>query len=296
MILSGSTSQAVGIALADRLQLPVVPLSYSRFPDGELLVEVDRADSSSHGIGPDGGLAIEDRAIVVASTPTAAAHIELLQLQDIARSAGAREVVTVIPYLGYARQEVAHEPGQPASARAVAVALGANADRVITVNPHEDLVCDYFPVPATAVCAADSLAGTIDVGDDPLVLAPDEGALDLAESLRDAIGDGEVDHFVKERLSGDEVRITPSETDVSGREAIIVDDIIATGSTIATATDHLVEGGIDRVHVACVHALFIGGAYSRLRRAGVSSIVATDTLERLVSETTAADAIAEALS
>lgn len=297
MILSGSASQALATALASALDEPIVPLDYDRFPDGELLVQVDRGAPLPDGVRLDGStFAIDDRAIVVASTPTPSDHIEVLQLQDLAREAGADPVVTVIPYLGYARQEVAHEPGQPVSARAVCRALGSSTDRVITVDPHESLVCEYFDVPCEPVSAVHTLVPALSIArDEPLFLAPDEGARPLAEALRDAHGGGEIDHFVKHRTSGESVEITPSECEVAGREVIIVDDIVATGSTIASATEVLTERGVSTVRIACVHALFVGGAYTRLRRAGVDEIVATDTIERAVSTVSAAPAVVDAL-
>lgn len=297
MILSGSASQTLSMALADALDAAVVPLAYERFPDGEVLVSVDRDQRLPAGAAvEDGAFRIDGGAVVVASTPTARAHIELLQLQDIARRAGADPVVTAIPYLGYARQEVAHEPGQPVSARAVARAIGAETDRVVTVDPHDPVVAEYFPAPCSVVSATPALAAGLDLSSsDPLFLAPDEGARPLATSVRDAAGMGSVDHFEKRRHDGRTVEITPSETDAADREVVIVDDIVATGSTIAAAAEVLVDAGAARVHVACVHPLLVDGAYTRLRRAGVDDVVGTDTVERTVSRVSAADAIADDL-
>ncbi|MFP4590785.1 MAG: ribose-phosphate diphosphokinase [Halobacteriales archaeon] len=297
MILSASASQVLATALGRALDEPVVPLRYRRFPDGELLVEVDPTADLPAGVAVEGDrLTIDGRAVVVASTASAEAHIEALLLQDVAVAAGADPVVTVVPYLGYARQEVAHEPGQPASARAVARALSTTTDRVVTVDPHEPLVADYFDAPCEVVSAVPALADALTIaGDRPLVIAPDEGAFEHAVALRDAIGTGDVDHFEKHRRGPETVELTPSETDVEGREVVLVDDIVATGSTIAQATALLLAAGAATVRVACVHALLVGGAYSRLHRAGVDELVATDTIEGPVARASAAEAIADVL-
>lgn len=298
MILYGSQSQSLAYSLSQEVGVPLAPMAYDRFPDGELLIRVDTSQSLPGLMAVDAGtLSIDGPAVAVASTATAADHLELLQLQDIARAAGADPVITVIPYMGYARQEIAHEPGQPASARAMARAIGATTDYVFVVDPHEALVCEYFGVPAEAVSAVGELATGLSLSSDqPVFLAPDEGAIELAETLQAAYGCGSTDFFVKERLSGDEVDIKPSATDVTDREVVIVDDIVATGSTMATATELLYDGGAASVHVSCVHPLFVESAYSRLRRAGVREIVATDTLERPVSQTSAAAPIAAAIA
>ncbi|WP_132059071.1 ribose-phosphate diphosphokinase [Halorussus amylolyticus] len=286
MIISGSASQVLAAELAAELDESLASVEYERFPDGELL-------ASAPGFADEGD---DHRAVVVASTVSSDAHVELLQLQDAVREWGAEEVVTVLPYMGYARQDDAFERGHPVSARAVARAISSGTDRVLTVNPHEDAVCDFFDVPAESVGAADRLAAPLpsDLAD-PVFLSPDDGALDIAESVRDAYGAGEVDYFEKTRLSGTEVEMTPSDTDVAGRDVVVTDDIIATGSTMSEAVGILGEKGAGRVFVTCVHPMLAADAYAKLSRAGVEAIYGTDTIERAVSEVSVAPVIAEEL-
>jgi ribose-phosphate pyrophosphokinase len=283
MIVPGSESQALGAALAAETGGSLAAVDYERFPDGELMASVDVPDDV-------------DRAVVVAATTTDAAHVELLQLQDAVREAGVDEVVTVIPYMGYGRQERAFEAGQPVSARAVARAVSTGTDRVVLVNPHEASVTDFFDVPCTVVDAAAQLADPLPVGlTDPLFLSPDAGATDLAESARDAYGRGDVDYFEKVRHSGTEVEITPSDAAVEGRDVVVVDDIVATGSTMSESIGVLNDRNADAVFVACLHPLFARNARTKLERAGVTAIYATDTVERDVTATSVASVVADAL-
>ncbi|HMB50032.1 MAG TPA: ribose-phosphate diphosphokinase [Natronoarchaeum rubrum] len=282
MILSGRHSQSIAAALARELDEPLAPVEFDRFPDGELMAQIGQTDG--------------ERAVVVASTPTSDAHLELLQLQDAAREAGFEQVVTVLPYMGYARQDRAFAAGEPVSARAVARAISTGADRVITVDPHEEAVCDFFEPSATAVTAADQLAEPLpDDLTDPLYLSPDAGAIELAETVRDAAGGGEVDYFEKTRHSGSDVEVTPSDAAVEGRDVVVVDDIIATGSTMSEAVGVLDDRGAADVYVTCVHPLLASNAVTKLSRAGVAAIYGTDTIERPQSEVSAAPAIAAAL-
>ena len=285
MIVSGSASQVLAAEVAAALDEPLARVEYERFPDGELLASAPGvADAAGH------------RAVVVASTVSADAHVELLQLQDAAREWGAEEVVTVIPYMGYARQDEAFEEGHPVSARAVARAVSSGTDRVLTVNPHEDAVCDFFEVPAEPLDAAGRLADPLPADlDDPVFLSPDEGALDIAAAARDAYGSGDVDYFEKTRHSGTEVELTPSDADVADRDVVVTDDIIATGSTMAGAVEILGEKGAGRAFVTCVHPMLAADAYAKLSRAGVEAIYGTDTIERPVSEVSVAPVIADAL-
>ncbi|WP_302082203.1 ribose-phosphate diphosphokinase [Salinibaculum rarum] len=281
MIVSGSSTQALAAELAAVTGESLAPVEFQRFPDGEGMVRVDEVD---------------DHALVVASTVSDEAHIECLQLQDAAREAGASQVTTVLPYMGYARQDRAFEEGEPVSARAVARAISTGTDRILTVNPHEDAVCDYFTVPAEAVDAAGCLANPLpDDLADPLFLSPDEGAIDLARTVADAYGRGDTDYFEKTRHSGTDVEITPSDAAVGDRDVVLVDDIIATGSTMSESVAVLNDRDARSVYVTCVHPLLASNAVLKLSRAGVETIYGTDTIERSVSEVSVAPAIADAL-
>jgi ribose-phosphate pyrophosphokinase len=284
MIVPGSQSQALGAALAAETGRPLADVRFDRFPDGERMASV----------GIDGDA---DRAVVVAATVSDAAHVELLQLQDAVREAGVDEVVTVVPYMGYGRQERAFETGQPVSARAVARAVSTGTDRVVLVDPHEASVADFFDVPCTVVEAASRLATPLPADlADPLFLSPDDGAVDLATAVRDAYGGGAVDYFEKVRHSGTEVEVTPSDADVAGRDVVVVDDIVATGGTMSESIAVLDDRDAAAVYVTCVHPLFARSARTRLERAGVTAIYATDTIERDVTAVSVAPVVADALT
>ncbi|EMA43858.1 ribose-phosphate diphosphokinase [Halococcus saccharolyticus] len=282
MIVSASTSQSLASSLAAELDEPLAATEYERFPDGELCASVPEFDA--------------DSAVVVCATTTSDAHLEALQLQDAVREAGAREVTTILPYMGYARQDSAFAAGHPVSARAVARALSTGTDRVLTVNPHEESVSGFFEVPCETVDAAGQLAAPLPDLDNPVFLAPDAGARELATTVRDAHGEGSVDYFEKTRHSATEVEIEPHATDVGGRDAVLVDDIVATGSTMATAVSHLRDRDAARAFVTCVHPVLAGTARTRLARAGVEAVYGTDTIERAESNVSVAPAIADVLS
>ncbi len=281
MIISGSASQSLAASVAAATDRPLAPVSFERFPDDELLTTV--AD-------------VGDDAAIIAATTSSDTHIELLQLQDALREAGTATITTVLPYMGYARQDTAFEPGQPVSARAIARAISTQTDRVLVVNPHAAAVCDFFDPPAEALDAAGQLAAPLpDDLEEPLFLAPDANALSLAETVREAYGTGATDYFEKTRLSGTEVDIAPSDTAVTDRDIIVVDDIIATGGTMSEAISVLHDRGAERVFATCVHPLLAQDARARLARAGVEAIYGTDTIERAESVVSAAPVIANAL-
>ncbi len=281
MIVPGSNSQSLAATLADELDANLASVEFDRFPDGETRAAVPGFDA--------------DRAVVVAATTSNHAHVELLQLQDAAREAGADEVVTVLPYMGYARQERAFEAGDPVSARAVARAISTGTDRVVLVNPHVDTVADFFDVPCEIVDAAPRLADPLPADlDDPLFLSPDAGAEDLARAVRDAYGRGDTDYFEKTRHSGTEVDISPSDASAADRDVVITDDIVATGSTMSQAVAILREDAT-RVYAATVHPVLARNARTKLEAAGVERLYGTDTVERDVSAVSVAPVVADVL-
>ncbi|UPM42198.1 ribose-phosphate diphosphokinase [Halocatena salina] len=281
MILPGSTAQSLAAALAAQTNDSLAVPQTTRFADGEFKVRVESKD---------------DRAVIVCSTVCSEAHIELLQLQEIA-SRFAEDVITVLPYMGYARQDEAFVEGEPVSARAVARAISTGTDRVITVTPHEPHVRDFFDVPCDVVDGAHMLADPLpDDLTEPLFLAPDEGATDLAGTVRDAYGIGTTDYFEKSRdRDTGSVELHPSETDVTDRDVIVTDDIIATGSTMSKAIDHLRADDVARVFAACVHPMLADNARTKLADAGVEAVFGTDTIERSATTVSVAPAIADVL-
>jgi len=282
MIVPGSSSQLLAAALADATGRTLKAVTYDRFPDGETLATVPPFEGAT--------------ATIVATTDTDRAWVELLQLQDAVREAGAEHVTTVIPYMGYARQDESFRAGQPISARAMARAISTGTDRVVLINPHEPAVADFYDVPVETVDAAATLAAPLESLADPLFLAPDAGATAIAETVRDAYGDGETDHFEKHRdRETGAIELSPSDAAVAGRDVVVVDDIVATGSTMSEAVDVLTARGAERVVAACVHPVLVGNATTKLRAAGVDRIISTDTVERGCSVVSAAPALKTAL-
>lgn len=280
MILPGSRSQPLAARIAETLDEPIADVGYDRFPDGERILSA-----------PDLG----DDVTVVASTPTDGALVELLQLLDVCRDVD--DLALVLPYMGYARQDDAFADGEPVTARAVARAL-EGPDRVLTVDVHEPGVLDWFDAAGEDVSAApvlaDAVAGRVGADADPVVVAPDAGAASMAAAVAEIHGWSH-DHMRKERLSGDEVQVAPPESDVDGRVTVLVDDIVATGGTMSEATARLLDAGAEAVHAACVHPVFARNAVTRMHRAGVDSILATDTLPSTVDRVSVAPVVADAL-
>lgn len=277
-VISTERSQVLGARVAASLGVELVDIRFSRFPDGECYLNRGSLD---------------DQTVIIGSITDNDALVELLLLIDACDTS---ENTLVLPYMAYARQDRRFKDGEPISARAVARAVSRGVNRVMTINIHEEEVLQYFDVPA------ENLSMAMDIGrhllgmnlTDPLLLAPDEGAAQFVADV--AAADGwDYDHLQKTRYSGDRITIAPKSLAVKGREVVIIDDIISTGGTLATAAEMLTAQGASHVNAICVHGVLAGGAYAHLYASGVSQVIATDTIERGCSQITAADCIVRAL-
>jgi len=278
-LVSTEPSQVLASRIADALNASVVDVKFSRFPDGE------------HYLCANG---LDEDMIIVGSVVDSDSLVQLVLLIDACESSNNR---LVIPYMGYARQDTRFRAGEPVSARAVSRLLSRGIDRCITVNIHDKKVLSYFDIPASDVSLARDIGTHIkDMDlDDPIILSPDEGAAAFGRQVA-AAGTWDCDHLEKTRISGDEVRMAPRTLSAEGRPVVIVDDIISTGATIATAAAMLREQGACDVFAACVHGVLTGGAFSRLKAAGIKDVVCSDTIERGCSRYSAAGRISETLS
>ncbi len=278
-VISTEKSQILASRIAETLKIPVVDVKFSRFPDGEHYLAAGDLD---------------DETIIVGSIVDNDAFVQLLLLIDACDSSINR---LVIPYMGYARQDKRFKKGEPISARAIAQVLGRGVESCITVNIHEPEVLKYFDAPTTNLSLAREMGEYISHADipDPLILAPDDGALAFARDVATA-GGWDYDHLEKTRLSGVEVKMAPKKLCAASRSVVIVDDIISTGGTIATAAGMLYQQGAKDVYASCVHGVLIGGAYTHLKAHGIRDIICSDTIERGCSKISAAGLVATALS
>ena len=278
-IVAGPASQLLATRTAALLGCDIDLTDYKEFPDGEVYCRVT------------GEVAGND-IVIIQSTPTAKDYVYLLQLIDACDEAKSLKVV--IPYFGYARQDKRFNPGEPISSRAIARTI--KADQVFTINIHDRSVLAHFPCKAEDLNVAPEIGNHIESMKlhNPLVLAPDDGALNLVKSAATLKGLA-YDYLEKTRLSGTEVKIAPKNLDVKGRDVVLLDDIVSTGGTIAEAAKLLRVIGAKDVHLSCVHPVLVGNAVIKLYRAGIKSVISTDTLEKATSRISAAPIIATAL-
>lgn len=282
VVVAGRASPDLSARLAEALECRLAKTDLHDFPDGEAYARV-----TSDVAGAD--------VVVVQATRTNRDLVELLLLLDAAHEAGASKVSAVLPYYGYARQDRVFQPGEAVSARAIARALYATANEMYIVDPHKAHILDFFPGVSHGVTAVPEICERLEAWKTDLVLAPDAGAAERAAAAA-RILDVPHDRLTKKRLSPTEVRTETKALDVQGKRVAIVDDMIASGGTMASAAKQLLEQGAKSVVAACTHGIFTPGAIDRLREAGISHVLCTDTVENNDCEiVSAAPAVARSM-
>lgn len=264
-VVGGSASQLLSKELAKSLRAKLAKVEIKRFPDDECYVRIDEE------------LDGEDVFVVQTTWPDKNI-IELFLLQDAVKEFDVASLTTVVPYFGYARQDKQFKPGEPISARALARLIQLQTDEFITVDVHAPTVIDWFGnVSARNVHAYPSIGKHLKGKGIDLILSPDEGRADNAKRVADVVG-CEADFLVKERLDGETVEMKPKKLGVKGKKVAIVDDIIATGGTIAKAAEQLRKQGASKILAVCTHGVFAKSGLDKLN-AVCDEICSSDTIE-----------------
>ena len=258
--LATSISAALGVKPCDRI--------VQRFADGELHVDIEES-VRGHDV----------YVIEPTSLPVDEHLIELLFLADACRRAGAARLTAVVPYFGYARQDRRASGREAVGARVVAGLIeAAGFARVVAIDVHTPEIEGFFHTPLEHLSAAKLLAAAVRTTSDTVIVAPDLGAVKLAERYQ-ALLHLPVVVLHKTRVSGSEVSLRSIIGDVKDRAPLIVDDMITTGATIEAAIKGLLEAGCKPdVSVVATHALFVGPAVARLMALPIRQLIGTNSV------------------
>jgi ribose-phosphate pyrophosphokinase len=286
-IILGPASQHLGEKIAGILGAQKVNVAFKIFPDGESYVRLE------------GDMRDQVAIVQTTSPPQDSRLIQLALMADAAKRSGAKKITAVVPYLAYARQDKAFLQGEAVSIETIASMLKvAGVDALVTVNVHQQMVLDRLPFPAKNVSAIPLLAEHFKNRgfSDFFVIAPDKGAVHIAEEAGRVLGTG-YGYLDKQRdrYTG-QVSMEKKTFNVKGKTVIIFDDIISTGGTIVAAAKILKDQGAEKVYTACVHPLLVGDAEKRILDAGVEEVIGTDSIPSRVSKVSLASLIARELT
>ncbi len=283
LVFSGSSSMDLALGVSRARGSSLGELDTRRFPDGEYYINV-----LSKVIGED--------CVVIQSTQTNDLLVELIFILDTLNDLGAGNIDVVIPYMGYSRQDKRFKPGESLSAKTVLKLIDGLSDSIRLINAHFLDCSGKSNVYGIELCNLDAfpaIAGYFqDRFSDPVILAPDKGSLGYAKKTA-ALMECDFDYLHKTRISDTEVEIATKKLNVSGKDVIILDDMISTGGTIIEAANILRSQGAASVNVGCVHGVFSKGI--AVFEDIVDDMVCTDTLETDISHVSVSSLIADSL-
>ncbi len=272
--------------LAKALDSGFSEVSVHRFPDGESLVRVDRPPAA---------------AIVYRSLDNPNAKlVELLLAASALRQNGAQRVLLVAPYLCYMRQDIAFLPGQAISQRVIGKLLAEHFDGVLTVDPHLHRVHDLSEAmpgtDAVRITAAPALSAALGEGGDTVLVGPDGESRQWVEKIAAPLG-CPVLVGTKQRSGDRQVAITFDGIElVAGRPVVLVDDVIASGVTLATAARQLRDAGATSIEAVATHCLASSHDLAALEDAGIARVRASDSVPGPVADIPLAGLLADAIN
>ena len=273
VLVSGRAHPALAKEVADELGIDLLPVTAYDFANSEIYV---RFEESVRGADV---FILQSHAY-----PINTWLMEQLIMVDAAKRASAKRITAVAPYYPYARQDKKHKGREPISARLVAdLFRTAGADRIMSVDLHAAQSQGFFDGPVDHLWAMPTLVeyvrGRIDVGS-AVVVSPDAGRIKVAEQWGNRLGGVPLAfvHKTRDLTRPNQATANRVVGDVSGRTAVIVDDLIDTAGTICGAVRIVLEAGAKDVIVAATHGVLSDPATQRLRESGLRELVVTDTL------------------
>ena len=271
-LFAGNATPELAKRIAKHLYTSLGDATVGRFSDGEIQVQINE-----NVRGAD--------VFIIQSTcaPTNDNLMELVVMVDALRRASAGRITAVIPYFGYARQDRRVRSARvPITAKVVADFLSSvGVDRVLTCDLHAEQIQGFFDVPVDNVFGSPVLIEDIqkqNALNNAMVVSPDIGGVVRARAIAKLLNDADMAIIDKRRPKANVSQVMHIIGDVSGRDCILVDDMIDTGGTLVKAAEALKERGATKVVAYATHAVLSGTAAKNLANPALDEVVVTDTI------------------
>ena len=267
-IFSGTASHYLAEKIAAAYGQPLGNMVVSRFSDGEFQVSYEETVRGS------------DLFLVQSTFPTSDNLFELLLMIDAAKRASANQVVAVMPYFGFARQDRKDQPRVAIGAKLVANLLtAAGVTRIMTMDLHADQIQGFFDVPVDHLYASSIFLPYIQDLNLPnlTMAAPDMGGSKRANAYSKYLKCDLVICY-KQRAKANVVESMTVIGDVEGKDIVLIDDICDTAGTLTKAADMMMDRGANSVRAMCTHPILSGKAYETIEKSKITELIVTDTI------------------
>ena len=267
-IFTGNANRPLAEKICNHLGIPLGKATVGRFSDGEILVEFQE-----NVRGKDVYL------IQPTAMPCNENLMELLVMMDALKRASARCITAVVTYFAYARQDRKTAPRTPIAAKLVAdLITTAGANRMLTMDLHTGQIQGFFDIPVDHLYAAPVTLEYIreNFSPDVVVVSPDSGGVERARAFAKRLNTSLA--IIDKRRDAAVIKAMTLIGNVWGKEAIILDDMITSGATLAMAAELLIRHGVRAVHACVTHPVMSRNAASNIQGSLVQSLVVTDTI------------------
>jgi ribose-phosphate pyrophosphokinase len=277
-VIPGPASKELGERIAALLNTEAIPVSFKTFPDGESYIRFNVESL------------IDEDVIIVQTTspPQEQKLIQLFLMADNAKDMKAKSITAVVPYLAYSRQDKRFLSGEVFSIKTIMKLLEAcSINKIITVNAHNPTVLKTFKIPVNDLSAIPTLAEYFKAKvllENPVSLSLGKKALNMAREANGILKGGFDWVSTRRDVYTGEVTLEEKALQVKNRDAIIFDDIISSGETMAKAVEFTKKQGARKVYAACVHPLLTGDAQKKISESGAEEIIGTDSVSTHVSK------------
>ena len=269
VIFSGSANRPLAEKICTSLGTTLGKADIRKFSDGETWVEIKE------------NVRGRDVFIIQPTSNPANDHlIELLVIIDALKRASAERITAVMPYYGYGRQDRKVAPRTPITAKLIAEVLeAAGTDRILSMDLHAGQIQGFFHIPFDHLYAMPVLMKHIEAVSqgDRVVVSPDAGGVERARAYAKRMG-ASLAIIDKRREKANVSEVMNVIGDVSGKTAVIIDDMIDTAGTMTQAVPVLLERGAVKVFAVATHPVLSGPAIERLTSSGLSGLGVTDTI------------------
>lgn len=263
-------SQSIVLAekIAEAFGMPLGNVITSHYSDGEFQPSFEESVRGS-------------RVFIIGSTfPNSDNLMEMLLMIDAAKRASARHVTAVMPYFGWARQDRKDKPRVPIAAKLVAKMLEtAGATRIITMDLHADQIQGFFEKPVDHLFASTIFLPYLrSLNLENLTIAsPDMGGSKRAYAYSKFL-ESDVVICYKQREKANVISHMELIGDVTGKNVVLVDDMVDTAGTLTKAADVMMERGALSVRAICTHAILSGNAYEKIEKSKLVELIVTDSI------------------
>jgi ribose-phosphate pyrophosphokinase len=268
-VFTGNAHPALGEAICRFLRIPIGRAHLARFSDGEVWFQIQ-----------DNVRGADVFVVQPTGPPVNENLMELLVMLDAFKRSSASRITAVIPYYGYARQDRKDRPRVPISAKLVADLLSsAGTDRILTMDLHASQIQGFFDVPVDHLFAAPVIMDYVSKLQLPklTVVSPDAGGVERARAYAKRL-EAALAIVDKRRETPNVADVHRVIGDVEGRTALIVDDIVDTGGTLAKVAKALKAAGAREVLASASHPVLSGQALEKIEESPLSKLIVTDSI------------------